>query len=149
MNSYIQWVLRQEHQGCSAPIPVPSPIHTGIIADLEGLPKGERKAAFLCSACGLVTLYSDASLENQVLGKPDPYLQNSLALVYIEAECADNSCESRTPINAVWDVAGGKIATTVPMNEWRFDEAVKCECGHQVVLDPTEAHPFYRAEMPF
>jgi hypothetical protein len=151
MNSYIQWVLRREHQGCAAPIPVPSPIHSGKIADLEGLPKGTRKAVFLCSACGLATLYSDADLADQLLEKPDPYSRKLLDLVYIEAECVDSNCESRTPIHAVWDVAKGNFATTIPMGDWVFDGSVLCGYGHPVLLRLRrgEGLPYYHAQMPF
>jgi hypothetical protein len=151
MHSYIQWVLRRDHRGCSAPIPVPSPIYTGTIADLQGLPRGERRAVFLCSACGLVMLYSDADLVDQVLGTPDPYLQKSLDLVYVEAECADSNCESRTAIHAVWDVAKSNFATTIPMSEWRFDDSLRCANDHPVRLRlrPGEGLAYYGALMPF
>jgi hypothetical protein len=147
MNSYIQWVLRREHQGCTAPIPVPTPIHTGTIADLQGLPRGEQKAVFLCSACGLATLYSDADLPDQVLGTPDPYLQKVLDLVYIEAECVDSNCESRTKIHGIRDFARANFATTIPMNEWRFDDSARCENSHPVRLRLRlgQALPYYRA----
>jgi hypothetical protein len=151
MNNYIQWVLRREHQGCSAPTPVPTPIHTGRVADLEGLPRGTRTAAFLCSACGLVTLYSDTDLLDQVLDTPDPYSQKLLDLVYIEPECVDSNCKSRTPIHAVWDVSKGTFATTIAMSEWRFDDSVRCENGHplRLRLRLGEGLPFYSARMPF
>src|SRR6202011_5192912 len=134
MHSYIQWVLRCHYHDCSMPIPVPSPTHTGRIADLEGLARGARTAAFLCSACGLVTLYSDADLADQVLGTHDPYLQKLLDLVYIEAECVGSNCESRKKIHAGWDCARTNFATTIPMNEWRFDDSVRCENRHPVRL---------------
>jgi hypothetical protein len=151
MNNCIQWVLRREHQGCPAHIPVPSPIHRGRIADLEGSPRGTRKAVFLCSACGLAMLYSDADLLDQILGTPDPYLQKSLDLVYIEAECVDSSCKTRTPIHVVWDVAKGNLATTIPMSDWRFDDSVRCAKGHPVRLRlrQGEGLPYYHAQMPF
>ncbi|SRR5216684_2414719 len=151
MNSYIRWVLRHEHQGCSAPIPVPSPIHTGAIADLGGWPKPSTTAAFLCSECGLVMSYSESDLQNHILETPDPYLHNVLDLVGVEAECGDSSCKSRKQIHAVWDVAKSNLATTIPMSEWRFDDSVQCGNGHPVRLRLRlgEGLPYYRAQMPF
>jgi|SRR5450631_710163 len=151
MSEYIQWVLRREHQGCSATIPVPSPIHTGTIADLEGMLRGERRAAFLCPGCGLVMLYSDTDLGQHVLATPDPYLQEVLDLVYVEGQCVYSNCGSLIPIHAVWDVAKATFATMIAISDWRFDDSVKCKQGHprRLPLRRGNILPYYRADAPF
>lgn len=151
MSGYIRWFLLHSHQGAEAPIPVPTPIHTGRIADLEGLPKGERKAVFLCSQCGLVSLYSDADLRDQILGTESPFADGTLDLSCIDAKCDERSCESPIRIHLPWDVARATVATTIPMNEWRVDGSVRCTNGHPPRLPSTlgEALPLYRCAMPF
>lgn len=149
MNSYIQWVLRRDHRGCLTPIPVPPPIHSGIIADLEGSPRGERRAIFLCHACGLATFYSDADLYDEMVGSPGPYLRKLVDLAYIEVGCADKDCMSLTMIHAVWDVEKQTYLSNLPMSEWELDEGVVCECGNQLKIDPQEKYTSYPAEMPF
>ena len=151
MNGYTHWFLRHSHQGVEAPIPVPTPIHTGRVADLEGLPRGERQAVFVCSQCGLASLYSDADLHDQILGTESPFEDGILDLIYIEARCDEGSCESPIRIHLPWDVARASLATTIPMNEWRFDGSVRCANGHlpRLPSTPGAALPVYRCTMPF
>lgn len=153
MSGYIRWFLLHSHQGVEAPIPVPVPIHTGRIADLEGLPRGERKAVFLCSQCGLVSLYSDADLRDQLLGTESPFADGTgtMDLICIDAECDEGSYKSPIRIHALWDVARATLATTVPLNEWRFDGSVRCANGHPPRLPsmPGVPLPLYRCPMPF
>jgi hypothetical protein len=84
-----------------------------------------------------------------VLGTPDPYSENLLDLVYIEAGCADSSCESRIKIHAARDVTTKKLLTKVPMAEWVIADDLKCEHDHQVVIDPKEPYLLHRAWMPW
>lgn len=149
MIGYTQWALRCKRHDCSKPIPVPPPIHTGRVADLGGWPKEERKAVFLCPGCGHVGLYSEADLQDWVLGTPDPYSEKLLDLVYIEAGCADRSCESRTKIHAVRDVAGKKLLGKVSIGEWVIPADLRCERDHQVTVDPQDSYVLYDAAMPF
>jgi hypothetical protein len=152
MGGYIQWFLLHCHQSVEAPIPVPAPIHTGRVADLEGLPRGERKAVFLCSQCGLISLYSDADLRDKILGTESPFLYKKLLeLICVDARCDEGNCESPIRIHLLWDVARTTLATTIPMNEWRFDDSVRCANGHPPRLPSTPgvALPFYRCAMPF
>jgi len=151
MYGYTQWVLRCKFPGCSASITVPSPIHTGRVADLEGLPNDTRKAVFLCSEFGHVALYSGSDLQDHVLGRPDPYEEKSLDLVYIEVECDDSNCESPIRVHAVWDVANQVLATKRPMSEWTAAEDLSCNGTHRVRLPihPKGALRYYSAQMPF
>src|SRR5579864_1250704 len=151
MSGYIRWFLHHSHQGVEAPIPVPTPIHTGRIADLEGLPKGERKAVFLCPECGQVALYSDADLLDKISGTEDPFSARSLDLVSIRPECADSVCGLPVEIHVLWDVARGTLAVRVPISEWTVEPDVCCENGHppQLPTHQGEALPIYRARMPF
>src|SRR5712692_1612534 len=122
MTIHIRWVLRREHRKCLAKIPVPAPKQTGTIEDPLGMPKDVTEAAFLCSECGFVTLYSQLHLDRDIGGTPDPYLENKLALVYIEVGCVDSNCRPLTKIHAVVDVATGNFAAKKPMQQWVFDE---------------------------
>lgn len=149
MNNYIQWVLRRDHRECSAPIPVPPPIHTGIIATLEGSPRGGKRAIFLCHTCGLATFYSDADLYDEMIGTPGPYLQQTLSLAYIEVGCDKTDCEPPTMIHAVWDVANKTYLSKLPTSEWKLDEGVVCGCGRQLMIDPLKTYTPYSAQMPF
>ncbi len=148
MPNHIRWVLRQEHPNCPAYIPVPVPKQTGTIEDPLGIPKDVTEAAFLCSECGFATLYSQLHLDRDIGGTLDPYLENRLALVYLEVGCVSN-CGSLTKIHAVLDVATGNFAAKKPMQQWVFDERVTCECGLPLLFYPAEFQSRYSAEMPF
>jgi hypothetical protein len=145
MTTHVRWVLRQEHNNCEAPILVPVPKQTGTIEDLHGTPKDATTAAFLCTQCGFVTLYSQLHLDQQQ--EPDPYAENKLSLYYLLVGCVDN-CEPRTKIYVVCDKATGKYKTTVPMQKWIFD-SLNCERGQPLLFFPAESQPFYLTDMPF
>jgi len=150
MSGYIRWFLRHSHHGVEAPIPVPSPIRRGRVVDLEGLPRGDLKAAFLCPECGQVGLYSDADLLDKISGKEDPFSEQSLDLVSIRRECTGSNCGLPVEIHILWDVARRKLATRVPITEWKVEPDVCCEEGHPPQLPIHEEDlAIGHAQMPF
>ncbi|HEX3092455.1 MAG TPA: hypothetical protein VHW72_07530, partial [Candidatus Angelobacter sp.] len=97
MNSYSHWFLRQSRCDCKIPIAVPTPTQTTRLGDPPGMPKAATQAAFLCTECGLVTLYSDKDLDFEQRPTVCPFLEKRYDLVYIEVGCAGSNCESLTP----------------------------------------------------
>ena|SRR5579862_1004770 len=152
MNSYIRWFLRHQHRGVESPIPVPPPIHTGRVADLEGLPKDERRAIFLCPECVQVAWYSDKDLRDELESRACPYEQKLLQLVSIEAECAESNCQSPIQILAIWDVARNDLAGNGATSEWKIGDEIRCGKNLHPIRPPSRPigrGRIYVGHMPF
>jgi hypothetical protein len=145
---YIRWTLHRVNQTCGHHVPVPVPNQLGTSEDPLGTPTGGPQALFVCPECGFVTFYSRSDADREPSATPDPY-QDALALVYIEAECADNNCESLTRIHAAWDVGKNKLAGSKTVAGWVIDPDAKCECGRSLASLQTVRPRYFAARMPF
>jgi hypothetical protein len=149
MTIYRRKVLVREHEGCSVPIPVPSPWRIGPLGDPPKNAEDITPAIFLCTECGLASLYHISDYGHEQAGNDDPFERGIFHLAHIYAECSSERCKHPIKIHVIWDNARNAILCKHPKENWKIDSQIKCPNGYDVQFNLGPDFQIYFCQMPF
>lgn len=122
--------------GCDKRTHIPQPTLGGADSNPMAITMAGKRAAFVCSFCGLVSQYSDEEIHDDLFPIPDPFRSGVNSLQCIEPECDGKNCGAPKRIHVVLEAAK---ATDIPsfgqrMRDWKADQVEgrvpTCDAGH-------------------
>src|SRR5882672_108934 len=112
---------------CGYSIPLPRPSREEIDGSLRQIRLENRKAVFVCPACGLVSAhYGQGIRAEMTVDIPSLFEAGGCGLVAIEVECDGENCESPKTVHAIQGTDKGTWQPNVAPKDWTFAPSAQC-----------------------